>query len=79
MLPAIIQLVRMHAPAGKDARAIAYASSFQCIGMGLVPFCAGLIGPALGLRVYFALCVVLTLGSLTLWLRAARNRNKTGA
>jgi MFS family permease len=79
MLPAIIQLVRMHAPAGKDARAIAYASSFQCIGMGLVPFCAGLIGPVLGLRVYFALCVVLTLGSLTLWLRAARNRNKAQA
>jgi len=48
MLPAIIQLVRLHAPAGKDARAISYASSFQCIGMGLVPFSAGLIGPATG-------------------------------
>ena len=74
MLPAIIQLVRMHAPPGKDARAISYASSFQCIGMGLVPFSAGLIGPVLGLRVYFALCVVLTLGGLMLWLRRAGNR-----
>jgi MFS family permease len=43
MLPAIIQLIRMHAPAGTDARAISYASSFQCIGMGLAPFCAGMI------------------------------------
>lgn len=71
MLPAIIQLLRMHAPAGKDARAISYASSFQCIGMGLVPFSAGLIGPVLGLRVYFALCTVLTLCALMLWLRRA--------
>lgn len=69
MLPAIVQLLRMHAPAGTDARAISYASSFQCIGMGLAPFCAGLIGPVLGLRAYFALFTVLTLGGLMLWLR----------
>src|SRR5450759_3891476 len=74
MLPAIIQLLRMHAPAGTDARAISYASSFQCIGMGLAPFCAGLIGPVLGLRAYFALFTALTLGGLMLWLRRAGNR-----
>lgn len=74
MLPAIIQLLRMHAPAGKDARAISYASSFQCLGMGLAPFFAGLIGPVLGLRAYFALFIALTLGGLMLWLRRAGNR-----
>lgn len=72
MLPAIVQLLRMHAPAGMDARAIAYSSSFQCIGMGLAPFCAGLIGPVLGLRAYFALFTLLTLGGLILWLRRYR-------
>ena len=73
MLPAIIRLLRSYAPPGMDARAISYASSFQCIGNGLVPFCAGLIGPVLGLRVYFGLCTVLTLGGLMLWLRRAGN------
>ena len=72
MLPAIIQLLRAHTPTGMDARAISYSSSFQCIGMGLVPFGAGLIGPLLGLRVYFALCTALTLGGFMLWLRAAK-------
>ena len=51
------------------ARAIPCAPSFQCIGMGLAPFCAGLIGPVLGLRAYFALFTALTLGGLMLWLR----------
>ena len=71
MQPAIIQLLRIHAPRGMDARAISYASSFQYIAMGLAPLCAGLIGPAMGLRAYFALSIVLTLGGLALWLRAA--------
>jgi DHA1 family multidrug resistance protein-like MFS transporter len=74
MLPAIIQLVRMHAPAGKDARAIAYGTSFQCIGIGLMPFFAGMIGPVLGLRSYFAVCTVLTLLGLTSRLRSAGRR-----
>ncbi len=72
MLPAIVQLLRTHAPAGMDARAIAYSSSFQCIGMGLAPFCAGLIGPVFGLRAYFALFTLLTLAGLILWLRRYR-------
>ncbi|MFH1604463.1 MAG: MFS transporter [Pseudomonadota bacterium] len=74
MQPAIIQLLRIHAPAGMDARAISYASSFQYAGMGLAPLCAGLIGPALGLRAYFALSIVLTLGGLMMWMRSASRR-----
>lgn len=74
MQPAIIQLLRIHAPAGMDARAISYSSSFQFFAMGLAPFCAGLIGPVLGLRAYFALTVVLMLGGLALWLRGDRAR-----
>ena len=72
MQTAIIQLLRIHAPAGMDARAISYSSSFQFFAMGLAPFCAGLIGPAFGLRAYFALTVVLMLGGLALWLRGGR-------
>ncbi|MBI1989877.1 MAG: hypothetical protein HYS65_09110 [Betaproteobacteria bacterium] len=52
-----------------DARAISYSSSFQFFAMGLAPFCAGLIGPVLGLRAYFALTSALMLGGLALWLR----------
>ncbi len=72
MQPAIMQLYRIYAPPGMDARAISYASSFQFLAMGLAPFCAGLIGPALGLRAYFAVTVMLTLGGLLLWLRTEK-------
>jgi MFS family permease len=72
MQPAIVRLLKEHAPAGMDARAISYATSFQFIAMGLAPFCAGLIGPALGLRAYFAFTIVLTVGGLLLWLRGAK-------
>ena len=72
MLPAIVRLLKEHAPAGMDARAISYASSCQYMAMGLAPFCAGLIGPALGLRAYFAMTVTLTVVVLVLWLRGAR-------
>ena len=72
MPTAIFQLLRIHAPPGMDARAISYASAFQFFGMGVAPFCAGLIGPVLGLRAYFALTIVLMLGGLVLWLRTGR-------
>ena len=42
MQPAILQLMRIHAPKGMDARAISYSTSFQCLAMGLAPFVAGL-------------------------------------
>ena len=67
MQPAYMQLIKIHAPRGMDARAIAYASAVQFIAMGAAAFFAGIIGPALGLRTYFALTVLLTLGSLALW------------
>ena len=74
MLPEIVRLLREHAPAGMDARAISYASSCQYRAMGLAPFIAGLIGPALGLRAYFALTVAMTVVVLVLWLRSGRAR-----
>jgi MFS family permease len=70
MQPAIVRLVKEHAPPGMDARAISYATSFQFIAMGLAPFCAGLIGPALGLRAYFALTILLTLAGMLYWVRS---------
>lgn len=79
MQPAILQLIRVNAPAGMDARAIAYASSFQFLAMGLAPFVAGLIGPAFGLRAYFALNVLLAGAALGLWLHAARRRPRARA
>jgi MFS family permease len=72
MLPAIVRLLRSHAPQGMDARAISYAASFQFIAMGIAPFTAGLIAPLLGLRAYFGLTVLLTFGAFGLWLRSER-------
>lgn len=74
MLPAIVRLLKEHAPAGMDARAISYAASFQYCAMGLGPFLAGLIAPVLGLRAYFAVIVVLTAIVLLAWIRSARRR-----
>jgi len=76
MQPALLQLIRLHAPAGMDARAIAYASSFQFLAMGLAPFVAGIVGPVLGLRAYFALNIIVTVVALVLWLKAARAGQK---
>jgi DHA1 family multidrug resistance protein-like MFS transporter len=72
MQPAIVRLLKEHAPVGMDARAISYATSFQFIAMGLAPFVAGLIGPTLGLRAYFGLTIVLTVGGFVLWMRGGR-------
>jgi MFS transporter, DHA1 family, multidrug resistance protein len=69
MLLSVIQLLRRYAPKGMDARAISYSSSSQFIGMGLAPFIAGLIGPVMGLRAYFALSIALMLAILIFWLR----------
>jgi len=72
MSPAIFQLLRVHAPKGMDARAIAYAGAFQFLGMGLAPFIAGIIGPLFGLRAYFAFTIVLMVAGFVLWRRTAR-------
>ncbi len=71
MPTAIVQLIRIHAPAGTDARAISYSTAFQFFAMGVAPFSAGLIGPVLGLRVYFALTILAMAGGLWLWMRRA--------
>ena len=72
MHPAVVQLLRLHAPKGMDARAISYATSFQFFAMGIAPFVAGLVGPAFGLRVYFALTIFALTCGLANWLRTAR-------
>ena len=71
MPTALVQLIRIHAPVGMDARAISYSTAFHFFAMGIAPFSAGLIGPALGLRVYFALTILLMAGGLWLWMRRA--------
>lgn len=77
MPTAIVQLIRMHAPPGTDARAISYSTAFQFFAMGIAPFAAGLIGPAFGLRVYFALTILAMGGGLALWLlRTAGSRQR---
>jgi MFS family permease len=76
MSPAIFQLLRIHAPAGMDARAISYASAFQFLAMGLAPFLAGLIGPVFGLRAYFGFTILLMAGGYVLWRRAGRVAQK---
>ncbi len=76
MPPAIFQLLRIHAPPGKDARAISWATAFTFIAMGLAPFFAGLIGPVLGLRAYFALAILAMLAGLVLWLRSEKAGSK---
>ena len=72
MQAATFQLLRAHAPPGMDARAISYATAFQFFGMGVAPFAAGLIGPVLGMRTYFALTILLMASGLALWLRSGR-------
>jgi MFS family permease len=73
MQTAIFQLLRMHAPPGMDARALSYATAVQFLAMGVAPFFAGLVGPALGLRAYFAITTAFMLGGLALWLRVGRS------
>jgi MFS family permease len=73
---ALFHLLRVHAPPGMDARAIAYATAFQFLAMGVAPFLAGLIGPAFGMRAYFAVTIVAMIGGLALWARTARRDRK---
>ncbi|MBM3347424.1 MAG: multidrug efflux MFS transporter, partial [Betaproteobacteria bacterium] len=76
MQPALFRAIKDLAPAGMDGRAISYASSFQMIGMGMAPFLAGVIGPAFGLRSYFALAIAITAAAFALWLRNPRGQRR---
>jgi len=73
---ALFHLLRAHAPPGMDARAIAWATAFQFLAMGVAPFLAGLIGPVFGMRAYFALTIVAMIGGLVLWARTAGRERK---
>jgi MFS family permease len=72
MQASIIYLLRLQSPPGMDARTLSYATAFQFLGMGIAPFLAGLIGPLLGLRAYFALIIVMMAAGLALWRRVDR-------
>ena len=76
MQTAILHLLRIHAPPGMDARALSYVTAFQFLAMGMAPFIAGLVGPLLGLRAYFAITTALMLGGLVLWLRTASRKSE---
>jgi len=67
--PGIVRVLKDRAPQGMDARAISYATAFQMIGMGVAPFVAGLVGPWLGLRAYFAFACGLTALAWLVWVR----------
>ncbi len=69
--PAVVQLIRMQAPKGMDARAISYATAFQFLAMGTAPFIAGMVAPLLGLRVYFAFTLCALGTGLWWWRRTA--------
>jgi MFS family permease len=75
---ALFHLLRAHAPPGMDARAIAYATAFQFLAMGVAPFLAGLIGPAFGMRAYFAVTIVAMIGGLALWLHVEGRKRGPG-
>jgi hypothetical protein len=53
-------------------------SAFQFFGMGVAPFLAGLIGPVMGMRAYFALTIALMAGGLWLWRHASDRRVADG-
>jgi len=73
--PATIRLVKEWSPPGMDGRALALGSAVQAMGNGTGPLLAGLIGPWLGLRAYFAFISLIVLGSLTEWvLRGVRRQ-----
>ena len=74
MQAALVYLIRLEAPKGMDASALSYATAFQFFGMGMAPFLAGLIGPTLGFRAYFALIIVLMAAGLALWLRVVKGK-----
>jgi len=75
MPTATFHLLRIYAPPGMDSRAISYATAFHFFAMGLAPFVAGLIGPAFGLRAYFALTIVLMAGGFYAWRHVEKTRD----
>ena len=65
--PAVLRLVKEHAQAGMEARALGFAAALQMLGNGSAPMLAGWMAPSVGLRGYFLLNSVLLLAVLFLW------------
>ena len=65
--PAVVQLIKLEAPSGMEARALALGSSMMMLGNGGGPFLAGIIGPLMGLPAYFGFNALLVLVGLVLW------------
>lgn len=68
--PAATTMTKNYAPRGMESRVLAYSAAFGALGIGGGPFIAGIIGPVVGLRVFFALNSLLLLAAFLLWLRA---------
>lgn len=65
-----VTMIKSYAPKGMEARVLAYSSAFGALGIGAGPMAAGLIGPVLGLRVFFLVNSALLLVGFAVWMRA---------
>lgn len=65
--PAVLRLIKEHAPAGMVARALGFAAAVQMVGNGSAPMLAGALASSVGLRGYLVLNTVLLLAMLGLW------------
>lgn len=72
LAPMVVSQMRLAAPEGMTARALAFGNAFAMLGIGLGPLLAGIIGPWLGLRIYWGLNVLLMLGVWFLWRTEAK-------
>lgn len=71
--PAVFRLVKESAPAGMEARALAFGTSLYMLGHGTAPFLAGQMAPTIGLRGYFVFHAALVASGVVLWaLRGVR-------
>jgi DHA1 family multidrug resistance protein-like MFS transporter len=77
--PAAITQVKLRAPPGMESRVLAYLTAFGMLGMGVGPFIAGQMGPALGLRSYFGLNALMLLACLGAWYRSWTRPQRAGA
>ena len=70
IMPSLVTVMKRFAPQGMEARCMALGTSFGMLGMGAGPLLSGWIGPAFGLRTYFAINSVLLLLGCLAWLRS---------
>ena len=80
IMPALVTVMKQLAPPGMEARTMALGTSFGMLGMGAGPLLSGWIGPAFGLRTYFAINSVLLFVGCMAWLRSGlRERREAPA